>query len=125
MGIQCSHCGFIVVGNRTTHNCDIIIKRRENKEMLITAKEAKELSGPSIEEHIERLSNWIRDAALKKQQSIIVRAQPYERWLYSGWPKSDTVEGRVLLQLKNAGYTVEFHYKEMQFVDMGLKISWE
>lgn len=125
MGIQCSHCGFIVVDNRTTHNCDTIIQRRENKEMLITAKEARELSGPSIEEHVERLSNCIREAAWKKQQSVIIREQPYERWLYSGWPKGDTLEGRVLLQLKNAGYTVEFHYKETQFVDMGLKISWE
>jgi hypothetical protein len=93
--------------------------------MLITAKEARELGGPSIAEHIEIISNWIRKAALDGEHSIIIRAEPYERWMYAGWPKSDTIEGRVLLQLKNAGYKVELYYKEMQFVDMGLKISWE
>lgn len=125
MGVQCSHCGFIVVSNRTTHNCDTIINRRENKEMLITAKEARALSGPTVDEHLARLSKTIETAAREGKQFVIIRSEPYDRWLYNGNPSGNSIEGKVITALTLAGYKVGFFYEERQFVDMGLKISWE
>lgn len=87
----------------------------------ITAEEARGISGLSVDEHVEYLCSLIRNAAENKKREIIVRSQPYERWLYQ---KSDSVGVKVVNELKKLGFEVDLYYKELQFVDMGLRIKW-
>lgn len=87
----------------------------------ITAEEARRLSGLSVGEHVEHLCNLIRLAAEAKKREVIVKSQPYERWLYE---KSDPTGVKVVNELKTLGFEVDLYYKELQFVDMGLRIKW-
>ena len=91
--------------------------------MLITAEEAKELAGGSVDEHLEAISKLIREEAIKKKAFVIIRATPYADWMYST-QKKDSIADLVIRELIKVGYKVTLHYEEHQFVDMGLKISW-
>ena len=90
---------------------------------MINAAEARELAGPTAEEYLKEIEVLIRDAATKKQRSVIIRKKPYAGWLYD--EKDTPQEAKIALQqLRGAGYSVSLHYVELQFVDMGLEISW-
>ena len=63
-------------------------------------------------------------AAEDKKYEVIINANPYANWLYDAKYRDITVEA-VLNDLQELGYQVSLYYNESQFVDMGLKISWQ
>lgn len=89
---------------------------------MITASEARELAGPSAEEHLAIIEQHITKAAKNKNGFVIIRDNPYASWLY-GSNKPD-VANVVLKELDRNGFKTSLHYQELQFVDMGLKIEW-
>lgn len=90
---------------------------------IITAQEAREMAGPTPEERLESISNMIRKAAADRKRSIILRDAPYRDWLYVLKPVTEE-DNKVIEALKEKGFTLSLHYKETQFVDYGLIISW-
>lgn len=91
---------------------------------MITAAEARALSGPGVDEYISMLDLKIRDAAERKEQKfIILRADPFARWMYPKRP-TEGVAAEVITRLEKAGFKVTLHYEEKQFVDLGLRIDW-
>lgn len=92
---------------------------------MITAAQARTLSGPTlneqVKEHLEVISKVVETAAANKQRSVTIRHEPYGSWLYGTVvePALSTVA-----ELRKLGYTIDFFYEERQFVDMGLRISW-
>jgi hypothetical protein len=55
---------------------------------------------------------------------VIIRDKPYCNWAYSCSEMGD-IGKAVVQELKEAGFKVDIFYKENQFVDMGMIISWE
>ncbi len=94
---------------------------------MITAKEAREISGPSIDEQVKNalndLSSMIRTSAEKKQSSITIRKEPYANWAYNRSNPGEVGE-KVFDELKSAGFKIDTFYRELQFADYGLVISW-
>ncbi len=91
---------------------------------MITADKARELAGPTAQEYVEQLSPLIEEAARKKNRYVVVRAEPFSYWLYGLFDVSDAAKGAMEI-LRENGFTLSLHYQELQFVDMGLRISWE
>jgi hypothetical protein len=89
---------------------------------MITASEARELAGPSTEEHLAIIEQHITKAAKNKKRLVIIRDNPYAAWLY-GSDMPDIAKA-VLKELDSNGFKISLHYQENQFVDMGLKIEW-
>ena len=90
---------------------------------MISAKEARELSGPKCEEYLVYLEQKIKAAATKGERDVIIREKPYCDWMY----KESDLKGepiKVIKELRNLGYTARLFYQENQFVDMGLWIQW-
>lgn len=90
---------------------------------MITAEEARNLSGPSAEDYLAEIDPFIRKAASEKQRSVIIRKKPYAGWLYDEKDMAPEAR-RALGLLRAAGYTVSLYYAELQLVDMGLEIEW-
>ena len=81
------------------------------------------MAGPIAEEYLKEIEVFIRDAATKKQRSVTIQKNPYASWLYS--EKDMSPEAKIAVKkLRDAGYSVSLYYVELQFVDMGLEISW-
>ena len=97
---------------------------------MITAKEARELAGPTLEEKVEDalndLSTMIENAAVQGGRLIVVRKEPYATWGYNKNNPGEVGEvgEKVLEELIKAGFKVDTFYRELQFVDYGLEISW-
>ncbi|EPU4808141.1 hypothetical protein [Vibrio cholerae] len=90
---------------------------------MITAKEANDLSGFDASDYLSFLEDKIKEAASKKQKEITIRDEPYARWLYSESGLSQAEKSAIEVLRKN-GFKLKLYYKELQFVDMGLTISW-
>ena len=90
---------------------------------MITAEQARLLAGPSAEEYLELISKRIEKAASEKQREVIIRDNPYAEWLYSEQNMAP-VARKVIDELRANGFQVKLYYNELQFVDMGLWISW-
>lgn len=90
---------------------------------MITAEEAVALAGPGAAEYLAEIESKIRFAAKAGKRELIIRDQPYANWFY---PKLEPgcVGAEVVNQLNKNGFKVSLHYAEMQFVDIGLKITW-
>jgi len=87
---------------------------------MITAKEAREKSGPTIEEMAEFFEPHIIEAANKKIRTVTVYHGQLENEAYG-----HTETWRSFCKyMEELGYKAEFHYEERQFVDMRIKISW-
>lgn len=92
---------------------------------MITAKEAKELSGPSAEYYLDFIEVKIREAAVNKGKKVTIRENPYAKWLYSEKDMSPA-EKSAINTLKDNGFSVSLYYCEHSMaVDMGLVVSWE
>ena len=91
---------------------------------MISAKQARTIVGPSKEDYLEVLERRIIKAAEGKNYEVILYDKPYVYWLYDAKHRDATVEA-VLNDLRELGYQVSLYYNESQFVDMGLKISWQ
>lgn len=92
---------------------------------MITAKEAKELSGPSTQDYLYFIEEKIKAAASDKKKQIIIRDTPYASWLYSEKDMSPAAKSAIET-IKNNGFSVSLYYCEHSMaVDMGLVVSWE
>ena len=90
---------------------------------MITAEQARLLSGPSTEEHLEVISRRIEEAAKSGKREVILREVEYAHWLYNEKDMSDVTK-QVIEKLRKNGFEVKLYYNELQFVDMGLWIKW-
>ena len=91
---------------------------------MITAHEAKELSGPSVKQHLEVLNKYIEDAAKLGNSFVIVRKEPYATWMYSDKEFKGVAKDTVV-HMQCLGYKISQYYNDgSQFADYGLKISW-
>ena len=87
---------------------------------MITAKEAIELAGPTIEELAEFFDEPIRKAATDKKRSVCVYHGQLENEAYGRTQRwKDFVE-----YMRKLGFNAELFYEERQFVDMRITISW-
>jgi len=86
----------------------------------ITAQEARELAGPTVEERVEAVYPLIRAAAEKSERSIRIRTG---FWADEGYGPTQAYKEACEI-LRADGFRVEFFYQELQFVDMGTEISW-
>jgi hypothetical protein len=91
---------------------------------MITAKEARELSGPTFEEQVEVELEFvygdIRTAAENKTRQVNLHS---EFWTLGGYNNTDEYKAAVK-KLEELGYTVEFFYEERQFVNMYTIVKW-
>ncbi|EKO3434970.1 hypothetical protein LZT09_13950 [Vibrio fluvialis] len=90
---------------------------------MITAKEAKEISGPDSSDYLAEIEQIIRDAAKNKSKKVTIRKSPYASWLYNEKSLSQA-EKEAIASLRKSGFDLSLYYCESQFVDMGLVISW-
>ncbi len=85
----------------------------------ITAQEARELAGPTVQERVDGVFELIREAATKKFRRINLTDKFWE----GGYDKSpEWLEAKALLEKE--GFTVEFFYEERQFVNMYTIVKW-
>ena len=87
---------------------------------MITAKEAIELAGPTIEEMAEFFDKPIREAAANKERSITVSHGILENEAYS---RTNRWKEFVAYMAK-LGFVAELYYYEGQFVDTRITIKW-
>jgi gp48 len=96
---------------------------------MITAEQARELNPKGrIEEYKTFLEKRIREAALKGEDFVLIRNEPYSNWLGNGH-KLDDLDDRaaveVLKELRQNGFDLKyFQYDGSQFSDYGMEISW-
>lgn len=92
-----------------------------NPNLMITATEAKQLSGPTIEEMCEFFDQPIREAAKKGARKICIFHGLLENEAYC-----NTAKWKEFQQaMKELGFATSLHYEERQFVDMRINVSWE
>lgn len=91
---------------------------------MITAKEARELAGPTFEEIVKEQLEFayerIKLAAENKHRRVNLTNEFWSRGGYSG---TDEYKAAVK-QLKVLGFEVEFFYEELQFVNMYTIVKW-
>jgi hypothetical protein len=87
---------------------------------MITAQEARELSGPSIEEMAEFFDEFIRQAAKAKERTVTVYHGILENEAYGQTKRWK----EFVAYMANLGFVAEFYYYEGQFVDMRITIKW-
>ena len=92
---------------------------------MISAKEAYSLSAPNLEIYREFIDKRIREAINAGILRVEIREDPYSMWLYNERELSDIDAIRVLKELRDLGYNVSQYYREAQFVDVALVISWD
>jgi spore germination cell wall hydrolase CwlJ-like protein len=87
---------------------------------MITAKEARELAGPNIEELVAETFEAIREAATKGKRRLPLDGQ---FWTYGGYNKTpEWLAAKKLLE--DQGFVVTFYYNEVQFVQMYTVVKW-
>ena len=94
---------------------------------MINAKEAYNSSAPNLERYRAFIDLRIREAIGVGVLRVEIREDPYAMWLYdeSKLSERDACAAKVIKELRNLGYTVSQYYREAQFVDVALVISWE
>ncbi len=86
----------------------------------ITAEEARELAGPTVQERVEAVYPLIRKAAEEKQRMIALHSA---FWVNGGYIESTEWKEACKL-LRKDGFKVSFYYEERQFVDMYTVVEW-
>lgn len=86
----------------------------------ITADEARQLSGPKLNDILEPVYTKIREAASKKQHQIQLHG---DLWTQGGY-STNQMWLAAKQQLESDGYKVSFYYNERQFVDMYTVVEW-
>jgi hypothetical protein len=86
----------------------------------ITAAEARQLAGPSVQERVDEVYPLIRKAATNKQREVGLFGQ---FWVNEGYDRTEAyVEACDLLRAD--GFTVEFFYEERAYVSMYTLVKW-
>jgi len=93
---------------------------------MISAKEARNISGETVEEKVEKLHNAIialaKDGKRELRTGYQHKDNP-ELWINGGYSKTPDWQSAKKI-LEDLGYSVEFYYAELQFVDMYTIIRW-
>ena len=85
----------------------------------ITAKEARELAGPSVQERVDEVYPLIRKAAEEKRRQVNL----HDWWADSGY--AGTAEWRDACKiLEMDGYKVKFFCDERDFFDKYTIVMW-
>jgi len=87
---------------------------------MISAKEARQISGPTIEEMCEFFDPHIRAAAEQKEKSVTVFHGQLENEAYS----NTTIWKKFVEEMKKHGFDASLYYYEGQFVVMRITIHW-
>ena len=87
---------------------------------MITAKEARQLAGPTIEEMCEFFDPHIRAAAKKKERTVTVYHGQLEYEAYG----QTAVWKKFVEEMNKLGFIAKLYYYEGQFVDMRITINW-
>lgn len=91
-----------------------------SEKKTITAKEARELAGLTVEEQVADVFAEIREAATKGKRKLSLHGQ---FWAYGGYNKTpEWLAAKKLLE--DQGFVVSFYYNESQFVDMYTVVEW-
>ena len=85
----------------------------------ITAHEARELAGPTVQERVDAVYPLIRKAAEEKHRHVTL----HDWWANEGYSRTKDYKQACDI-LCAGGYTVEFFYEERQFVDMYTVVKW-
>lgn len=92
----------------------------------LTAKEARELSGKTVDEKIDSLLQTLQikaKAGKRELRTSWEHGEDSDLWVNGGY--STTKEWtQAKLALEQLGYKVTYYYKESQFVDMYTLIEW-
>jgi len=95
--------------------------------MSFTAKEAKALAGPTLQEKVDSVLESIKVAAGKKKRQLRTgweHDEDDELWISGGYSKTEDWKNAKKM-LEDLGYTVEFYYQEHSIaVDMYTLIKW-
>ena len=87
---------------------------------MITAQQARQLSGPTSEEYALFFEEAIKEAAAKGERKICKYHGTLENEAYGRTKRwNDFVE-----YMKTLGYDVSLYYYEGQFVDMRINVEW-
>jgi hypothetical protein len=87
---------------------------------LLTAAEARKLSGATAQEEVEEALKSIEHEAKGGYRSVSLHGQFWAHEAYSGTKKYK--EAKKILE--DLGYKVEFFYEQKQFVDMYTVVKW-
>lgn len=85
----------------------------------ITAAQARELAGLTVQERVDEVYPLIEKAAKMKLR----RVHLHDWWAHEGYRASPEWKEAVAL-LEKDGYKVTFFYEERQFVDMYTIVAW-
>lgn len=86
----------------------------------MTAAQARELAGPTIDERVDAALVDIRAAAEKNQREIALHG---DFWVHGGYNSKPDYKAACAI-LEKLGYTVTFFYEERQFVNMYTVVKW-
>ena len=86
----------------------------------ITAAEARELAGLTVEERVDEVFNLIREAAKNKKRSLALHD---DFWSRGGYNRTEEWRDACGM-LSSEGFEVEFFYEEKQFVNMYTVVKW-
>lgn len=87
----------------------------------LTATEAKELAGPTVDECVDMALEKIREMATNKKRQVALHT---EFWTYGGYHKTPEWKAAVK-QLEELGYKVSFYYDgQCGFLDMYTLVKW-
>ena len=94
---------------------------------MITAAQARELAGPTLQEKVEALNEAIKAAATLKKRQLRTGwdydAHP-ELWIQGGYSSTEEWK-QAKKMLEDLGYKVSFYYREASIaVDMYTIIEW-
>jgi G:T-mismatch repair DNA endonuclease (very short patch repair protein) len=87
---------------------------------MLTAKQARDLAGPTVEERIEDVLKDIEAAAKNKSRELHCHQ---DFWVNEGYSGTENYK-KAKKMLEDLGYKVEFYYECRQFVDMYTIIRW-
>ncbi|WP_454734274.1 hypothetical protein [Cupriavidus pauculus] len=92
----------------------------------LTAAEARQIAGPTVDERVDAALVQIRAAAEKKQRATSLTD---DFWVNGGYGSDRTSSlakqyDAAVKQLTELGYKVRFFYEERQFVNMYTIVEW-
>lgn len=93
---------------------------------MLTAEQARQIAGKTVQEKVESLLKAIEEAAKSKKRSLRTGwdyKEDNDLWINGGYSRTKDWEEAAQI-LEGLGYTVIFYYKESQFVDMYTLIEW-
>lgn len=93
---------------------------------MITAKEAYIKSVGEIIANLSFIEEKILNAIRLEKCEIIIREEPYSKWLYKDTFKSDFNAQKTMRKLKELGYKLSLHYEvKDELEDIGLIVNWD